>query len=361
MKYLSLFKRILSISLAKKLGFFQMPYKYIFILTNKCNSECKTCKIWKIYNQNPEKLGEELSLREYEKIFEGIKDEVTWLNFSGGEPFLREDIVKISNLAFNKFENLSIFNIPTNGIRTGLIKEKTERILDEIPDSVEFYITVSLDGPKEIHNKIKGVKGYENAWKTYEELLKLKSNHPNFHVGPQMTFSKYNLGEFDFAKKIIEETEMPIFTFAHEAKYFNNLGEKVDLRKSKSDKVEKTIDFIQGNYEVGNLKELIPKLYLKLADEFYKNPEKMILPCMASYATITVDPYGNVKPCSYFSTSIGNLKENDYDLRDIIDSKGMEKARKKIEQEECVGCWTNCEAYPTIFHHFPLAILKSLK
>ena len=102
--------------------------KYIFILTNKCQSRCKTCKIWKIYKDNPKKVKEELDLEEYKKTFENIKKEVMWLNLSGGEPFLRKDIDDIAIVAIENFKNMSILNIPTNGLRTELIKKKTERV-----------------------------------------------------------------------------------------------------------------------------------------------------------------------------------------------------------------------------------------
>jgi len=65
------------------------PLVLTFSITNRCNSRCKTCNIWKI----PAEESEELSLDEIELIFKSM-DKLYFLNISGGEPFLRKDLVK---------------------------------------------------------------------------------------------------------------------------------------------------------------------------------------------------------------------------------------------------------------------------
>ena len=49
-----------------------MPFMLTVSVTNQCNSKCKTCNIWKIYNDNPLLLEDELSLNEYDLIFKNI-------------------------------------------------------------------------------------------------------------------------------------------------------------------------------------------------------------------------------------------------------------------------------------------------
>jgi radical SAM protein with 4Fe4S-binding SPASM domain len=357
--YLKFLKKILEVSVYKNFDIgFQMPYKYIFLLTNKCNSRCKTCKIWKIYQDRPELIKEELFFEEYEKIFENIKKEVFWLNFSGGEPFLREDLVELTKIAKEKFKNLFLFTIPTNGLNSKEIEKKVGEIL-EILDNIKFIITVSIDGTEKVNDFIRGINGsYKKAIKTYKALKKFEKEFENFHVGIQVTLSRYNIDKiYDFIKKFNNETVY--YTFAQEASYFNNLNEEVGFKRCKKKEIIDTLKYIEKFYITENFQDFLYKLYLKLAQKYYENPEKLVLPCYATYATVIIDCYGNVWPCSYFNSVVGNLRDENYDMKKIFMSKKMENVRKKIKLEKCPKCWTNCDGLPTLIQNFPLSFMKS--
>ncbi|MCJ7772594.1 MAG: radical SAM protein, partial [Desulfobacterales bacterium] len=90
------------------------PINITFSVTNKCQSQCKTCNIWEIYKKHPEKREEELNLNEIEKIFSSI-GHIYIFNTSGGEPFLRNDFAEIIELAC-KYLTPGIIHIPTNAI-----------------------------------------------------------------------------------------------------------------------------------------------------------------------------------------------------------------------------------------------------
>lgn len=98
-----------------------------FSVTNKCNSRCKTCNIWRA----PVKGLEELSLDEIESTFKSM-DPLYFLNISGGEPFLREDLAEIIRLA-KRHLSPNIIHIPSNRLAVDLI----ERRVKEIPRNFE--------------------------------------------------------------------------------------------------------------------------------------------------------------------------------------------------------------------------------
>ena len=41
-----------------------MPINLTFSVTNVCHSRCKTCSIWELYRENPQKRRQELTLEE---------------------------------------------------------------------------------------------------------------------------------------------------------------------------------------------------------------------------------------------------------------------------------------------------------
>ena len=69
-----------------------------FSITNKCQSQCTMCNIWKLYQEYPEIEKKELTIEEIEKVFKTMKP-IFQLSICGGEPFLRDDLDEICRLA----------------------------------------------------------------------------------------------------------------------------------------------------------------------------------------------------------------------------------------------------------------------
>ena len=90
-----------------------------------------------------EKKVKNLKVDEYEKIFDSMGEAPFWFTMSGGEPFLRKDIVDICKIAYEHCKP-SILNIPTNGILNEIIPERVEQIVRNSPES-EIIINLSLD------------------------------------------------------------------------------------------------------------------------------------------------------------------------------------------------------------------------
>ena len=74
------------------------PIHLTFFLTRRCNAKCPFCFYLKT-DTNSVIQNTELSLDEIEKI-SGSMDLLLWLAFSGGEIYLREDLVEISRIFY---------------------------------------------------------------------------------------------------------------------------------------------------------------------------------------------------------------------------------------------------------------------
>ena len=98
------------------------------------------------------------------------------MRLTGGEPFLRKDYVEIVKLFNKNLPNLYILTTPTNGLLSNLIFRKVREILNFFPK--RYVITVSLDGPEKIHDKIRGIKcSWKLATSTFQKLKQLERNH----------------------------------------------------------------------------------------------------------------------------------------------------------------------------------------
>ena len=69
------------------------PTDMCIIVTYRCPMQCQMCNIW----QNPTDKDKEITPAEIEKL-----PKVKFINITGGEPFIREDLEEIVEVAFRK-------------------------------------------------------------------------------------------------------------------------------------------------------------------------------------------------------------------------------------------------------------------
>lgn len=117
------------------------PRAVNYDITSRCNLKCEHC----YWRKNPQK--KELSDKDWERVFkEHVKKGATTAYLTGGEPTLRLNVVKLANKIF---KGICI-------VSNGVIK---------IPEDIQCRIFISIDGPKEIHNKIRGAKVFGKVMK----------------------------------------------------------------------------------------------------------------------------------------------------------------------------------------------------
>ncbi len=117
--------------------------------TDRCNLKCSMCF------EKSRKPHPEIPLDDWIKIIEQIKKFHPRIHLSGGEPFLYPEIKGL--ISYLKKHDLFVA-ITTNG--TFLLEYATDIIGMKINE-----LHVSIDGPKEIHDSIRGVAG------TYDRII----------------------------------------------------------------------------------------------------------------------------------------------------------------------------------------------
>jgi len=316
------------------------PYKLTFAITYKCNSKCKTCEIWK------KTIQDELTLEEISNIFEKINP--SWVNLTGGEPFLRDDLFEIAKIIRKK--DVYLLNLTTNGVLVDKIKDEVEKILRlGFP---RFIVSVSLDGSKEIHDKIRGVKGnWEKAVVLYKNLKKLCDTNSNFQTFFGYTISKYNVGLIEEAlEEVKKKVDVTIndfhFNVYHTSSfYYGNRAE--DKQKDLKSKILNDVDYILKEKKGFGSISFLEKKYVKLIKKYFETGVSP-LSCKAMTSSCFIEPDGNVYPCIGFDEKLANLRDLNYDLKKIWNLEKAKKTRRQIKENKCGGCWTPCEAYQTI-------------
>lgn len=329
------------------------PYKLNFAITSACDSRCLTCNVGRLFQENPKVINEELTSQEITTLFENLPPTITWISFSGGEPFLRSDLLEIVSLAIKKISNLSVISIPSNGLNTGRIIKTVKKILKLNPP--QLFLNFSLDGPPEIHNKIRGIKnGYKKTWRTYQSVKKLSQKHDNLHVNLEITISELNIDYLaDFCERLVREREKITITIAHRGfLYKNEDNNSIILNKRALGKIKKIIQIIDRSLGWFLPPELVEKLYLKKIPQYLQNPKRQVLPCTALNASCALDSFGNITPCFIWGEVLGNIRSEKGGLLEILKKPRTKKIAEQIREGKCPNCWTPCEAYQAIIWTF---------
>ena len=314
------------------------PYKATFVLTYRCNLKCRICKIWE--NQSPV----EFTIYEIAKIFKNFK-RLSWIDLTGGEVTLREDVVDVINVIARNAKRLCVFHISTNGRRPDIAVQMAKEVLKArlVP-----VINVSIDGPRVINDQLRGVQGAFAS--SVETFRKLKSLSIRGHYYLSCTLSSHNISHID--ELLVElAREIPSFTFSdihfnlfHASSHYYKNQEIDEPWCIDPEKVMKYLSLSRNGQWV---KIQLESQYLKGMSRFLSG-NKFPMLCQALNATCFIDPEGVVYPCGIYNEPIGTLREHDFDIDKIWNHSAAFLGRKKICSGQCPGCWSPCEAYPAI-------------
>ncbi len=338
MKQIAMTRAILSSNFTR----LSFPYKLTYVTTYKCQSRCVVCDIWK---KQPEG---ELTLEEIQAFFKK-SNKFLWIDITGGEVFLRKDIVQVVKAMIDNCKNLYYIHIPTNSLMPSLIEKRVKEILELKPQPRYFTITCSLDGPRELNDKLRGIPGdFDKVIDTYKRLSKIKNK--NFKVFLGFTLSNLNVGKF---KEMYEEVKRDIPWITPNDFHMNiiHLSEHYysnqDLNVSKSGFIEEVEHYRKMRINEFGPIPYLEKKYLKLVKN-YLETGKTPVTCQALAASVFIDSFGYIYPCSIYSKKLANIKDINYDLQSYWQNDEIKSLRKEIEQGKCPHCWTPCESYQSI-------------
>lgn len=319
------------------------PIHLTFFLTRRCNSRCPFCFYLRSMNEAPE--GEELTLGEIRRI-SGSLGSLIWLAFSGGEIYLRDDLVDVADI-FYANNRPSIMLFPTNGMLPNVIRDKTERILKNSPKSV-VVVKLSVDGVGPAHDDVRATPGsFDKTMETYELLADLPGKYPNFELGVNTVFCYGNQdtmdGIIDFVGKLPNIRTHTISI----------------VRGSLADGKHKQVDvakYLQAAERLqGELRQGKSALYrfrgagIKAAQDILQRKlihrtmleKKNLLPCHAGRLNLVLSETGEVFPCEILEESFGNLRDHDYNIGRVIRSEDASRIRDSIRKRRCY-CTHEC-------------------
>ncbi len=331
-----------------------LPFSLTCSVSCRCNSRCLTCNIHK------KEPIQEFSVTEWEKTFRSLGKAPVWITFSGGEPFLRTDLVAIVAGCYDICRP-SIINIPTNGL-----------LCDDIPCAVKeiaqhcrrarIVINVSIDGIGDENDYIRGVPGsYEKAVKTFDTLMAI--SEPNVSVGIHTVISRFNAQRFtDICSHLLAlKPDSYVTEIAEERRELDTLD--TGIAPSLED-YSAAVDFLVREMKketfdrIGRLTRAFRTEYYRMVKRFLQT-QRQNIPCYAGTASAQIAPDGDVWMCCVLAEAVGNLRQAAYDFPAVWYSGKAAAARRSIQEGEC-SCPLANAAYTNMLHS-PISMCRVLR
>ncbi|TAN42245.1 MAG: radical SAM protein [Nitrospirae bacterium] len=306
------------------------PLDVVIERTYSCNLRCQTCFRW---TSSPNE--EELGLEEWTSVIERLKNWIGTfsLSITGGEPFLKSDMLDIIKYATGQ-------GITTSVSSNGSLIDQT--LADKLVASGLDALALSLNSvTPEIHDETRGCEGNFND---VMRVIRILGDRGNMWLSIGTTVMSENLGELaalaELAKEmrldgitfqpLMETSSLPIFDVKGQSKklpdgkYYKGLWKNIELVDGV---FAKLISMKLEGYPINNSIRHLEYMRRYLKDP--NDPGVCKLPCKIGSKNFLVDPFGNVRICSLMEP-IGNLR-NELPA-DVWNSEKARRQRRDIDR-----------------------------
>lgn len=286
---------------------------------------CQMCNIW----QNPTDRQREITAADLRSL-----PRLKFINLTGGEPFVREDLSEIVEECYRHTDRIVIST-------SGWFED---RVIDLARRFPKIGIRISIEGLSQKNDELRGREGgFDKGLRT---LLTLKDMGLK-DIGFGCTVSNHNSADMLALYRLSLDLGMEFATAAfHNSYYFHKSDNVITNRERVTDDFRTLIE--------SQLKENHPKSWFRAFFNMglinYIEGKPRLLPCEAGTTNFFIDPYGEVYPCNgleekYWKESMGNILTTPFE--NLWQSEQAERVRAKVRS--CPkNCWMVGTASPVM-------------
>lgn len=338
-------------------GYAFAPLRVVFEITFRCNLSCRMCPLANWKTQEKDKIPaqpprEELNTEE----IKAFVDELKWLKtkaimITGGEPFLREDLIDILDYIKKKEIYCTIIS---NGT---LINKEIAGRLVQIGNEV---ISFSLDGPRDIHNFIRGNgDSFSKIYKAIDTIQSSKNGSVNPRINLNFTISALNQASLDTIVDIARDLKINMINLLYlfytsednlsATSRMLNMGRLKPEDQDISDEIKRIdINTLKGSIKKAQEKARRYNIGLnfrpplndgEIEKRFFAPEFSYCSRCFYPWFETRLDPYGNIYPCS-IDIPMGNIRNES--LKDIWNNRKYRAFRKTLKRNKLLPACSKC-------------------
>ncbi|MFD2671979.1 polysaccharide pyruvyl transferase family protein [Marinicrinis sediminis] len=282
-------------------------------ITNKCNLRCAMCNVWK-----PEYAAKkDLTPAEIYTLFnKPLFKKLEHVGISGGEPFVRKDILEVIDAFCDALPSLKSVSIITNATLPWTV-EKVRLISEKMKQKkLHFNLQISIDGVDEVHDANRGVAGtFNKLWQNFSIL-----NQEGLVSEISTTVTKKNCHAlwdvYQFARKNNVYIRFRLAS-SIDRLYNDDLVDNFMFSEEERLIIIKFFENINYYYEENKEKQFF---YRSLIGQLKGDKRKVGCHWQTSEG-VSLDPYGNLHYCFPKSKKIRNISsEEPFDLKLLRDN-----------------------------------------
>jgi len=308
-KVLRLLKSIIKLYILRQ----RVPLFVQMLLTSRCNSHCKYCDI-------PLRNKGELDTQRVLKLIEEMAEAGTYrLGLFGGEPLLRKDIHEIVTHAK---ENGLIVHLYTNGI---LVKQHIETI--KLLDG----IFISIDGPEEIHDSIRG----KGTFKKVIEAIEICNQYVPVYLMTVIT--RQNKEYISYMAELAQKYNCLLsYQVVYETPNMSACLKSFELNNQEMKNCYETIlSLKKKNSNIALSNSNLKKMANRTGSTQKKGYQCGVVKCWNGRAACVIDSDGRLYSCYQFIDKEDTLNLNDNNFQDAFNY---------INSCTCLTCDVGCSA-----------------
>lgn len=342
----------------------QAPRILTFMMTYRCNLRCTMCWQWGeqglFHDLSREHEIQQLDLATLCSVIEDVAKDGTGAFLWGGEPFLHRDILPFVEFIKSKGMYCSI---NTNGT---YLPRDSRRLADLGVDA----IMVSVDGPREVHDRIRGMQGsfqkIADGVKAVREARNGNGRKPeivvNTTISPgnqdvlletyrtveAMGADRMILSQLWFTTEQIGKANEAYFREKFSAHAGSWRGFVADVSVLNSQRIADQMGEMSLLKSAMELR-FLPDLHPGQVADYYRNPSEAFgkTRCLVPWLEAEILPSGEVTPCSDRPDLImGNVKNARFS--DIWNNDQYQQFRRAMRQDglfpycsRCCGLWSH--------------------
>jgi Predicted Fe-S oxidoreductases len=314
------------------------PTDASIILTYRCPMHCKMCNIW----ESPTKKGDEIRAEELQTL-----PQLKFINLTGGEPFVREDLADIVEECYRHSPRIVIST-------SGWFEDKVINLARRFPD---IGIRISIEGLSGKNDDLRGHKGgFDKGLRTLLTLKEMGLKDIGFGCTVSNNNSKDMLSLYQLSKSLGLEFATAAF---HNSFYFHKHDNEITNKDEVCKDFKQLIEW--------QMKEKHPKSWFRAWFNMglinYVEGGRRMLPCEAGSTNFFIEPYGDVYSCNgleerYWLKSMGNIRRTP-DFMTIWKSEQAQKVRSMVRR--CPkNCWMVGTASPVMHKYMKYPAMWAL-
>ena len=319
----------------------RLPMGAVYEATMRCNLHCEFCYVGDLLNIEGE-WREELSLEALAKAFpdrDGFQ-----VSLTGGEIFMRKDIMSVLELFRTK--GYACGYLTTNG--TIITEERADALADLAAKGFLKHISVSVDGPKDLHDAARGLKGtFERTTQGLKRLqAAAKKKGAPLRVSINTTVAHESLEALDRMVDVAAELGVDAIGLNH--LMFSTpeeVAETVKIIGAPDASVIATFVTPDPGLDVARVREQVgalaakcrernvlfdyrPKVHEPLMDSYYTPGTKLNGRCLYPFLHARVSFSGKMYFCPFIRVEVGDLAHNS--LEEIWNGERFVEMRRRL-------------------------------